>query len=498
MVDHRVTCSILTFDIDKSELNLENMRTFFEEGKLQYLMILDESITNNGRHRCIAKKRRGCKFNFVRGVLSAAKQMKIRPERWYNSVSFIDFPTNVRKLDNFFCLLRPDQLDKIILSLGMYENKDLIKRYIEVVLRDSDSTKNMTIGQLRVSPFYKSDVALKRAREGNRDMDLIAGSTWTFMCRQTGRSHTITSYRDETETDSDEIKEKFDVKDNHFLQTQLFDANVKRKHYFFYSPPGYGKTLVFANFARMFNAVAMNDPNNFSGCSSDAQFIIIDEYGPNKRMSMEQLKSLTSGNPQVSFAGQLRYRGASFVPRNDVQVIILSSCHLFHCMGYGKEHKIDRVDADALRERFHIIKMDAEINGVCSEEDDAARFVNEPATEPMSMEEQLYDEVMHGLQGIDNSFFVKLREHWDVLIEAHVQQRPFDFCMSVLRHVTIHGKLYRMTMNSNELPDDESIDKFLNAYKTEIRTIFYDNPTYFCVLKVAVRLYMEKWKRQRM
>lgn len=42
------------------------------------------------------------------------------------------------------------------------------------------------------------------------------------------------------------------------------------------------------------------------GVRSDAQFIVIDEYRPTKRLSMEDLKLLTSSTPVASFAGDMK------------------------------------------------------------------------------------------------------------------------------------------------------------------------------------------------
>ena len=76
---------------------------------------------------------------------------------------------------------------------------------------------------------------------------------------------------------------------------------------------------------------------------------------------MDDLKGLTSGTAQ-GFTGNRKSYGASYKPRTDVQLIILSNKHLFDCMGTydpsTKTRKVSPEDADLLRQRFFIHRLD--------------------------------------------------------------------------------------------------------------------------------------------
>ena len=350
-MDQRLQLQDVVFDVDVDAYDPSKADKFVSGTKSSEFLVLDETVTKICHH---------------------FKKMKMP--------------------DAFFQHLDTSLIDQqVITSIGTYANKELIKSYIDKALKQNKNrhvvsvinsegalgavqSGALSVGQLKSAKVYQEEVAKEDEKAKNEEKELSKGETWSFECFKTGRVHTIESHKESGAGTAGSAEYKR-TETGAMTLVKVNTEHVKRKHYFFYSPAGYGKTVALEEFSKVCNATAANDPNNFSGCREDAQFLIIDEYGPDKRMLMSQLKSLTSGSPKSSFAGNRKSYGASFVPRNDVQVIILSNHHLFYCMGRGREHKISPVDADALRDRFHIIKMDTGVRGAGTEEDDAKRYV---------------------------------------------------------------------------------------------------------------------------
>ena len=156
------------------------------------------------------------------------------------------------------------------------------------------------------------------------------------------------------------------------------DDESKQRHLYIYSKsPNYGKTTVADAMTKEFNAVIVNDPNNFDNIRSSSQFIIFDEYGKERSLKFDHLKQLTSGHAKV-FAGNRKSCGPSFVPRDDVQVIMFSNQHLFEVYANiwdnkEKRHKITKQRADILKSRFQIYKLDDHLT---SEEEDALQLID--------------------------------------------------------------------------------------------------------------------------
>ena len=139
---------------------------------------------------------------------------------------------------------------------------------------------------------------------------------------------------------------------------------VKRKHYYFYSKdPGYGKTTFIQALMSQTNASQVTDTNNWMNVSKDAQFLVIDEYNHDKKISMGNLKVLASGNASA-FAGNRKSYGLTFQPRRDAQLIIFSNYHLFDVMGTkaldpdSGLRKITEQEAKILSDRFFIYRLD--------------------------------------------------------------------------------------------------------------------------------------------
>lgn len=166
--------------------------------------------------------------------------------------------------------------------------------------------------------------------------------------------------------------------DKDTLMTRRTKINtVKQKHYYVYSGPGYGKTDIANDILHDLNADFAKSVKNFCGLRENAQFYMIDEYGPFKRFETDDLKQLTAGNASA-FGGNRKAHGDDWTPHKDAQLIIFSNYHLFYAQGKGKKRAIDAMNAKALRQRFHIIKLDAMETGV-TEEEDAKKYTEDDA-----------------------------------------------------------------------------------------------------------------------
>ena len=141
------------------------------------------------------------------------------------------------------------------------------------------------------------------------------------------------------------------------------DLEAKRKHYWIYSSPGFGKTTATRlELVNKYKAAFLPHPQNAVNVSNNAQFLIMDEVGPNRRIPMEQLKGLTCGDASTSYLNRKHY-GQSYVPRKDVQFIFLSSYSPYNV--YAKQRtkrirRMDSVDMLSIEERFNIIRLDGD------------------------------------------------------------------------------------------------------------------------------------------
>ena len=141
-------------------------------------------------------------------------------------------------------------------------------------------------------------------------------------------------------------------------------AGYKRKHYYIYSHrAGFGKTYEMCQFAKKYNAALITNTNNWVDVPTEAQFLIFEELGKSNKLDFEQLKSLTGGFGLMS--GNCKSYGSSFKPRQDVQVIIISSRSPYDIYGEWDKHLQRRImSADSLSEledRFHVIRLDGDI-----------------------------------------------------------------------------------------------------------------------------------------
>ena len=133
-------------------------------------------------------------------------------------------------------------------------------------------------------------------------------------------------------------------------------VDVKLKHYYIYSrAPGFGKTHLLRRFAKTYNAVFLPDAKNWIGIPRGTQFIVLDEYGPKKKLAFEDLKTMTAGDASA-FAGNRKSHGQSFKPRPDVQLVILSNRSIYELYGTWnpktQKCQLTAEEADQLDDRF--------------------------------------------------------------------------------------------------------------------------------------------------
>ena len=175
--------------------------------------------------------------------------------------------------------------------------------------------------------------------------------------------------------DEELVLEKTEYGFRYIIKEKCEDDESKQKHLYIYSnSPNYGKTTVANAMTKDFNAVIVNDAYNLDNIRSSSQFIIFDHYGKQSRLKYDCLKQLTSGHAKL-FAGSC---GSSFVPRDDVQLIMFSNQHLFEVYANiwdnkEKRHKISKQRAEILRSRFQIYKLDEDVT---FEEEDALQLTD--------------------------------------------------------------------------------------------------------------------------
>lgn len=141
-------------------------------------------------------------------------------------------------------------------------------------------------------------------------------------------------------------------------------THKKLKHYYIYSKtPGFGKTYVMEKFASIYNAHFINDTSNWISIPDNAQFIIFDEVSASNKLDLSNLKALTGGSAS-GFRGTCKTYGASYLPRTDAQIIMLSNQSIFDAFGrwHAKVQRrfISREVAMQLEQRFKIIRLDGD------------------------------------------------------------------------------------------------------------------------------------------
>jgi hypothetical protein len=134
--------------------------------------------------------------------------------------------------------------------------------------------------------------------------------------------------------------------------------NAKLKHYWIYSQSGFGKSWTTKlELEDKYKVASIPDHRNAVNISDRAQLLLFDEIGPTRRIPIEQLKALCSGDASKGYLNR-KFYGQSYVPRKDAQIIILSNHSPYKVYGKyinGRDRRMDPHDMDALEERFNII-----------------------------------------------------------------------------------------------------------------------------------------------
>jgi len=109
----------------------------------------------------------------------------------------------------------------------------------------------------------------------------------------------------------------------------------------------------------------------------NAQILVLDEVGyVHNRLSFENLKALTGGSASA-FTGNCKTFGDSFIPRKDVQVIMLSNRPPYDI--YGKWNAalgrriMTREEMDQFHDRFEVFRLDGSVDedrAICSTPDE--------------------------------------------------------------------------------------------------------------------------------
>ena len=113
-------------------------------------------------------------------------------------------------------------------------------------------------------------------------------------------------------------------------------------------------------FAKRYNVSVVVDINNWTRVSEKAQFLIFDEVGKESGKHM----AFTSGNGKGS--GNNKSFGDSYVPREDVQLILLSNESIYEVYGtYNAKLQrrfISKEHVDQLELRFNIVRLDGNVD----------------------------------------------------------------------------------------------------------------------------------------
>jgi len=144
-------------------------------------------------------------------------------------------------------------------------------------------------------------------------------------------------------------------------------TKIKLKHYAIYSKlAGFGKTYHMLRLEEMYNVHIVNDTNNWTTVPYNAQILVLDEVGyVHNRLSFENLKALTGGSASA-FTGNCKTFGDSFIPRKDVQVIMLSNRPPYEI--YGKwdatlgRRIMTREEMDLFHARFEVFRLDGSVD----------------------------------------------------------------------------------------------------------------------------------------
>lgn len=358
----------LTHDMIKSFINSEKIEDF----------IVVKGAGNT--ILCYATRKNGLIFNYKKGAKTLSKKLGCNPD----NLTMIPIRKGQHMPEDFFKqLIDLDKIDDQIQYIYGRFTKEMIKAKISQSVKQSQNKQIIsavmsggtsscvkegiiTPGQALTMDKWKTGEDEKKDKEVRKERDLERGDTMKLYCHITGKKYTIESFKGDGLQDEPEQR-VFDVNEiTGKRELKLYESNIdpfqKRKHYYFYSKNGgYGKTTFKNRVCKLANGCIITDLKNLSGVSEHAQFLFVDEYGPERRFKFEELKGLTSGDTE-GFTGNKKTYGDSYHARKDAQLIILSNNHLFDAMGtYNpiyKRRMLNKSKVDVLKQRFFIYRLD--------------------------------------------------------------------------------------------------------------------------------------------
>ena len=151
------------------------------------------------------------------------------------------------------------------------------------------------------------------------------------------------------------------------IDALLDNVREKLKHTYVYSGgSNFGKSYAFASseFSEKYNSYTLPDIKNWCTVPEDAQFIVIDEIGIDRKLDIFALKAFTAGDASGA-AAPIKSYGASYVPRPDMQLILLSNKSIYDV--YGTWHAklqrrfMSRDTIEQLESRFTIYRLDGDV-----------------------------------------------------------------------------------------------------------------------------------------
>lgn len=192
------------------------------------------------------------------------------------------------------------------------------------------------------------------------DKELPDGARLVFTTLK-GKELLINVYKLPSSEDNHDKVELTDSKKGRLLPVNTHVR--KRKHYYFYSAPGYGKSVLLNALEHRTNASSVKNWKNMVGVRENAQFLLHDEYSHTSGLTLSELKSLTGGS--ACFGGNKKTFGKNLEPRKDVQLVMASNVHLFEGVGStynqrSQKREMSWTTAEQLLHRFIIFKLDDE------------------------------------------------------------------------------------------------------------------------------------------
>jgi len=194
----------------------------------------------------------------------------------------------------------------------------------------------------------------RQLRNANLNKDLDGATTLTF-----------------EEYKADRVT-KQPVKTGNFTPVQVTivgrpaETNMTKKHYYIYSKvPNFGKLHQLNKFSDEYNAYFVGDLSNWLNVPPSTQFLVFAyvDHG-HLKMKFEKLMALTRGTAE-GFTGKCKWFRYSFIPRDDVQVIMLSDKSPYELYGtWNAKLKRRVMSAGMMRrfdQRFEVVRLDSSV-----------------------------------------------------------------------------------------------------------------------------------------